>query len=103
MFVFFTFCSLSLSFSSSLSPGSLECLPRAELEQRLTSYLIMSEALLQQVASARAQPPSSGPAPSDLRDKLIQTDHTELSQVDRQPAPLTLALMTSWVRLDVLF
>ncbi|XP_031416149.1 sperm-associated antigen 5 isoform X3 [Clupea harengus] len=65
-----------------LSPGSLECLPRAELEQRLTSYLIMSEALLQQVASARAQPPSSGPAPSDLRDKLIQTDHTELSQME---------------------
>ncbi|KAM4594947.1 sperm-associated antigen 5 [Fundulus diaphanus] len=64
-----------------LSPGSLESFPRQELEQRLMSSMIMVEALVQQLAAARAQgPPSSGPAPSDLREKLVQTDHTELSQ-----------------------
>ncbi|XP_028833363.1 sperm-associated antigen 5 [Denticeps clupeoides] len=65
-----------------LNPGSLESVPRQELEQRLTSYLIMTDALLQQLASARAQTQYAGPLPSDLRDKLIQTDHTEFSQVD---------------------
>ncbi|XP_062408806.1 sperm-associated antigen 5 [Sardina pilchardus] len=65
-----------------LSPGCLEALPRAELEQRLTSYIIMSEALLQQLASARAQAPNAGPPPSDMRNQLIQTDHTELSQME---------------------
>lgn len=66
----------------SLPPGSLESLPRPELEQRLTSSMIMVEALVQQLAAARAHRcPSSGPAPSDLREKLVQTDHTELSQV----------------------
>ncbi|XP_027874602.1 sperm-associated antigen 5 isoform X2 [Xiphophorus couchianus] len=64
-----------------LPPGSLESLPRPELEQRLTSSMIMVEALVQQLAAARAhRRPSSGPAPSDLREKLVQTDHTELSQ-----------------------
>ncbi|XP_076150887.1 sperm-associated antigen 5 isoform X2 [Alosa pseudoharengus] len=67
---------------STLSSGGLESLPRAELEQRLTSYVIMSEALLQQLASARAQAPNSGPPPSDMRNQLIQTDHTELSQME---------------------
>lgn len=67
----------------SLSPGCLESLPRAELEQRLTSSMIMSEALLQQLTSARAQAPCPGPPPSDLRNQLVQTDHTELSQVTR--------------------
>jgi len=44
--------------------------------------MIMVEALVQQLASARAQGcASAGPAPSDLREKLVQTDHTELSQV----------------------
>uniref|UniRef100_A0A3Q2PVC1 Sperm associated antigen 5 n=1 Tax=Fundulus heteroclitus TaxID=8078 RepID=A0A3Q2PVC1_FUNHE len=64
-----------------LSPCSLEGFPRQELEQRLMSSMIMVEALVQQLAAARAQGPhSSGPAPSDLREKLVQTDHTELSQ-----------------------
>ncbi|XP_013863232.1 sperm-associated antigen 5 [Austrofundulus limnaeus] len=64
-----------------LSPGSLESLPRKELEQRLVSSLIMVEALAQQLTAARAQQGvSAGPAPSDLREKLVQTDHTELSQ-----------------------
>ncbi|XP_014904705.1 sperm-associated antigen 5 isoform X1 [Poecilia latipinna] len=64
-----------------LPAGSLESLPRLELEQRLMSSMIMVEALVQQLAAARAhRSPSSGPAPSDLREKLVQTDHTELSQ-----------------------
>ncbi|PWA30720.1 hypothetical protein CCH79_00009171, partial [Gambusia affinis] len=64
-----------------LPPGSLESLLRPELEQRLMSSMIMVEALVQQLAAARAhRRPSSGPAPSDLREKLVQTDHTELSQ-----------------------
>ncbi|XP_054636201.1 sperm-associated antigen 5 isoform X2 [Dunckerocampus dactyliophorus] len=62
-------------------PGSLECLPREELEQRLRSSMVMVEALVQQLAVARAHGrPSMGPLPSELRDKLVQTDHTELSQ-----------------------
>uniref|UniRef100_A0A672HID1 Sperm associated antigen 5 n=1 Tax=Salarias fasciatus TaxID=181472 RepID=A0A672HID1_SALFA len=65
-----------------LNPGSLECLPRQELEQRLMSSMIMVEALVQQLAAARSQQcVSAGCPPSDLRDKLVQTDHTELSQV----------------------
>ncbi|XP_029950662.1 sperm-associated antigen 5 [Salarias fasciatus] len=64
-----------------LNPGSLECLPRQELEQRLMSSMIMVEALVQQLAAARSQQcVSAGCPPSDLRDKLVQTDHTELSQ-----------------------
>lgn len=44
--------------------------------------MIMVEALVQQLATARIHGrPSVGPAPSDLREKLVQTDHTELSQV----------------------
>ncbi|XP_034044445.1 sperm-associated antigen 5 isoform X2 [Thalassophryne amazonica] len=61
--------------------GSLESLSRQELEQRLNSSMIMVEALLQQLAAGRIHGgPPAGPAPSDLRDKLVQTDHTELSQ-----------------------
>lgn len=63
-----------------LSPGNLEHLSRSELEQRLTSTLIMVEVLSQQLTSARAHNPSKDTSPSDLRDKLIQTDHTELRQ-----------------------
>lgn len=74
----FCLCGLSLSL------GSLESLPRKELEQRLMSSLIMVEALVQQLTAARAQRGvSAGPAPSDLREKLVQTDHTELSQVKK--------------------
>ena len=69
-------------FNPSLPPGSLECFPREELEQRLRSSMIMVEALVQQLTAARAQGrPSAGPAPSELREKMVQTDHTELSQV----------------------
>ncbi|XP_058497551.1 sperm-associated antigen 5 [Solea solea] len=60
-------------------PGSLECLPRSELEQRLRSSMIMVEALVQQLAASPTHG-STGPAPSELREKLVQTDHTELSQ-----------------------
>ncbi|KAK7161781.1 hypothetical protein R3I94_004454 [Phoxinus phoxinus] len=63
-----------------LTPGNLEHLSRSELEQRLTSTLIMVEVLSQQLTSARAHNPSKDSSPSDLRDKLIQTDHTELRQ-----------------------
>ena len=65
----------------SVPPGSLECLPREELEQRLRSSMMIVEALVQQLAASRAGCPSAGPAPSDLREKIVQTDHTELSQV----------------------
>lgn len=41
----------------------------------------MVEALVQQLAAARTQGGPAGAAPSDLREKLVQTDHTELSQV----------------------
>lgn len=44
--------------------------------------MIMVEALVQQLAAARASVCPAGPAPSDLREKLVQTDHTELSQVN---------------------
>lgn len=40
----------------------------------------MVEALVQQLCTARVQGHSRGPGPSELRDKLVQTDHTELSQ-----------------------
>ncbi|XP_028273957.1 sperm-associated antigen 5 [Parambassis ranga] len=74
-------CTLTDPLLWNLPPGSLESLPRHELEQRLRSSMIMTEALVQQLAAARAQGSSStGPAPSELREKLVQTDHTELSQ-----------------------
>ncbi|XP_043106088.1 sperm-associated antigen 5 isoform X2 [Puntigrus tetrazona] len=63
-----------------LMPGNMEQLSRSELEQRLTSMLIMVEVLSQQLASARAHNLSKNTSPSDLREKLIQTDHTELRQ-----------------------
>lgn len=44
--------------------------------------MIMVEALVHQLAAARAHGCSSaGPAPSELREKLVQTEHTELKQV----------------------
>ncbi|XP_050976132.1 sperm-associated antigen 5 [Labeo rohita] len=63
-----------------LMPGNMEHLSRSELEQRLTSTLVMVEVLSQQLTSARAHNPSKDTSPSDLREKLIQTDHTELRQ-----------------------
>jgi len=44
--------------------------------------MIMVEALVQQLSASNGCP-SAGPAPSDLREKLVQTDHSELSQVRR--------------------
>nr|XP_019956861.1 PREDICTED: sperm-associated antigen 5 [Paralichthys olivaceus] len=74
-------CTLTDPLLWNVPPGSLECIPRQELEQRLRSSMIMVEALVQQLTAARAQgSPSAGPAPSELREKLVQTDHTELSQ-----------------------
>ena len=75
---------LSVSFLGlSVPPGSLESQSKQELEQRLRSSMIMVEALVQQLASARlhSSAASTGPAPSDLRDQMVQTEHTELSQV----------------------
>lgn len=74
----FSACALSVP------PGSLESLPRQELEQRLRSSMIMVEALVQQLSAARAQAAPAAVAPSNLREKLVQTDHTELSQVRTQ-------------------
>ncbi|KAJ8336208.1 hypothetical protein SKAU_G00395510 [Synaphobranchus kaupii] len=62
-----------------LTPESLAGWTRQDLEQRLISTHIMVEALSQQLASAHAHKHHSAP-PSDLRDTLVQTDHTELSQ-----------------------
>nr|XP_015222820.1 PREDICTED: uncharacterized protein LOC107079905 [Lepisosteus oculatus] len=63
-------------------PESLQALPRADLEMRLTSALIVMEALSQQVASARARGQVVRPGPSSLRETFVQTDLTELSQVE---------------------
>ncbi|XP_055779452.1 sperm-associated antigen 5 [Salvelinus fontinalis] len=73
-------CTSTETLLWNLAPGSLCGVPRQELEQRLTSTLIMVEALVQQLCTARGQGHSRGPGPSELRDKLVQTDHTELSQ-----------------------
>ncbi|XP_061573810.1 sperm-associated antigen 5 [Cololabis saira] len=74
-------CTVTDPLLWNLPAGSLEGLPREELEQRFLSSMIMVEALVQQLAAARTQAClSAGPAPSDLREKLVQTDHTELSQ-----------------------
>ncbi|XP_068583710.1 sperm-associated antigen 5 [Cebidichthys violaceus] len=74
-------CTLTDPLLWNLPPGSLECLPRQELEQKLRSSMILVEALVQQLAASRAnESPSAGPAPSDLREKLVQTDHSELNQ-----------------------
>ncbi|XP_033829420.2 sperm-associated antigen 5 isoform X2 [Periophthalmus magnuspinnatus] len=61
--------------------GSLEDVHRPELEQRLLSTMIIVEALVQQLAAARAHTlPPAGAAPSELRERAVQTEHTELSQ-----------------------
>ncbi|MED6293820.1 hypothetical protein CHARACLAT_014578, partial [Characodon lateralis] len=74
-------CTVTDPLIWNLPSGSLESLPRQELEQRLMSSMIMVEALVQQLAAARLHRcVSSGQAPSDQREKLVQTDHTELSQ-----------------------
>uniref|UniRef100_A0A665XCP5 Sperm associated antigen 5 n=1 Tax=Echeneis naucrates TaxID=173247 RepID=A0A665XCP5_ECHNA len=82
-------CTLTDPLLWNVPPGSLECLPKQELEQRLRSSMIMVEVLVQQLAAARAHGCPAGPAPSELREKFVQTDHTELNQVrmhsDKRP------------------
>lgn len=60
--------------------------------------MIMVEALVQQLATARASECPAGPGPSDLREKLVQTDHTELSQVNTHSVYSCFCL---WSSLDV--
>lgn len=61
--------------------------------------MIMVEALVQQLATARAPVCPAGPAPSDLREKLVQTDHTELNQVSTRRTFILLSVVsTSSVR-----
>lgn len=77
-------CTLTDPLLWNVPPGSLECIPRQELEQRLRSSMIMVEALVQQLSAARAQgapAAAAAAAPSNLREKRVQTDHTELSQM----------------------
>uniref|UniRef100_A0A8C5EL92 Sperm-associated antigen 5 n=1 Tax=Gouania willdenowi TaxID=441366 RepID=A0A8C5EL92_GOUWI len=75
-------CTMTDPLLWNLPSGSLEGHSRPELEQRLISSMIMVEALVQQLTAARAQAcPSAGRSPSELREKLVQTEHTELSQV----------------------
>ncbi|KAF7667588.1 hypothetical protein LDENG_00055380 [Lucifuga dentata] len=74
-------CTITDPLLWNVPPGSLECLPRQEVEQKLRSSMIMVEALVQQLTAARAHAyPSAGLAPSDLRDKLVQTQHSEMNQ-----------------------
>ncbi|KAM8879304.1 sperm-associated antigen 5 isoform 1-T2 [Spinachia spinachia] len=74
-------CTLTDPLLWNIPPGSLDCLPRPELEHRLRSSMIMVEALAQQLSASRENGrPSAGAAPSDLREKLVQTDHSELTQ-----------------------
>ena len=77
-----------LSACPSVPPGSLEGLPKQELEQRLRSHMINVVVLFQQLDASRGQKSTpAGPPPSQLRDVLVQTDHTELNQV-RPDIPL---------------
>lgn len=57
--------------------------------------MIMVEALVQQLATARAPVCPAGPAPSDLREKLVQTDHTELNQVNTRCIFILLSVVSS--------
>lgn len=67
----------------SVSRSNLESLSRSELEQKMISTLIMVEVLSQQLTLAQNQNVRgrSESSPSSLRDRLVQTDRTELSQV----------------------
>ncbi|XP_010886683.2 sperm-associated antigen 5 [Esox lucius] len=73
-------CTSTDSLLWNLAPGSLTSVSKQELEQRLTSTLIMLEVLVQQLAAARGRDGAALPGPSELRDRLVQTDHTELTQ-----------------------
>ncbi|XP_017574107.1 sperm-associated antigen 5 isoform X2 [Pygocentrus nattereri] len=74
-------CTSTDSLLWSVSPSSLQSLSRPELEQKLLSTLIMVEVLSQQLSSAKSHTGGTGPAPSELRDRLVQTEHTQLSQM----------------------
>ncbi|XP_072319745.1 uncharacterized protein [Eucyclogobius newberryi] len=64
-----------------VSVGSLQNVPRPELEQRLLSSMIIVEALVQQSAAACVEAlPTTGAALSELRERAVQTEHTELCQ-----------------------
>ncbi|KAK1158253.1 hypothetical protein AOXY_G23103 [Acipenser oxyrinchus oxyrinchus] len=67
-------------------PGdTLSSAPRQKLEKRLESALIVAEVLSQQlIASRESQSKASSVGPSEQRDRLVQTDHTEFSQVEQQ-------------------
>ncbi|KAL7889628.1 hypothetical protein AOLI_G00018860 [Acnodon oligacanthus] len=74
-------CTSTDSLLWSVSSSSLQSLSRPELEQKLLSTLIMVEVLSQQLSSAKSHTGGTGPAPSKLRDRLVQTEHTQLSQM----------------------
>ncbi|XP_036430695.1 sperm-associated antigen 5 isoform X2 [Colossoma macropomum] len=74
-------CTSTDSLLWSVSPSSLQSLSRPELEQKLLSTLIMVEVLSQQLSSAKSHTGGTSPAPSELRDRLVQTEHTQLSQM----------------------
>ncbi|KAF7710030.1 sperm-associated antigen 5 isoform X2 [Silurus meridionalis] len=72
-------CTSTDSLLWSMSRSNLECLSRSELEQKMISTLIMVEVLSQQLMSAQTLRDRREPGPSSLRDRLVQTEHTELS------------------------
>lgn len=81
----------SFSSSSSLPRDTLSSAPRQELEKRLESALIVAEVLSQQlIASRESQSKAASVGPSEQRDRLVQTDHTEFSQVGRGDDSLAL-------------
>lgn len=74
-------CTLTDPLLWNVPVGSLQSVSKLELEQRVLSSMIVVEALVQQLAAARAHTlPPAGAAPSTLRDKTVQTEHTELNQ-----------------------
>ncbi|XP_053088680.1 sperm-associated antigen 5 [Pangasianodon hypophthalmus] len=73
-------CTSTDSLLWSMNRSNLECLSRSELEQKMISTLIMVEVLSQQLTSAQNLRGRTEPSPSSLRDRLVQTERTELSQ-----------------------
>ncbi|XP_041097230.1 sperm-associated antigen 5 [Polyodon spathula] len=68
-----------------LPRDTLNSAPRQELEKRLESALVVVEVLSQQlIASRESQSKAASVGPSEQRDRLVQTDHTEFSQVEQQ-------------------
>ncbi|XP_066535214.1 sperm-associated antigen 5 isoform X2 [Hoplias malabaricus] len=75
-------CTSTDSLLWSVSPDSLQSLSRSELEQKLLSTLIMVEILSQQLSSCQSRPARTGTAPSELRNRVVQTEHSEFSQTE---------------------